>query len=288
VRLAEPVDQATGLRRLFAGSQVFRAAGVMGPDARRNARVCAELARGLSRRGNQVLVLDEARPPYNVGGMWGLLARHTLADMSRMRLADTVLDAGPGIRLLSAPEGMDTLAGLNERALMDIASHWDDAPEWMLLNSQSAVSGRANTGLATTAEIRVLVLPADKNRLADAYATLKSAHATWSGGTWVVLVDGADPDRAAPLYSSLKETAMRFLGVEPGYLGCLPKTKSESGNPGVADEGVYGAALAESLQTLQTEQSINFEQYWQRMWLFSRMALDSVGGKRRHADRYPG
>ncbi len=288
MRLAEPVDQATGLRRLFAGSQVFRAAGVLGPDARRNAKVCAELARGLSRRGNQVLVLDEARPPYNVGGMWGLLARHTLADMNRMRLADTVLEAGPGIHLLSAPEGMNTLAGLNEQALVDIAAHWDDVPEWMLLNSQNAAPGRTHAGLAITAEIRVLVLPPDKNRLADAYATLKSAHATWSGGIWVVLVDGTDPDRAASLYSSLRETAMRFLGVEPGYLGCLPKTKSESGNPVGTDEGVHGAVLAESLQALQTDQSINFEQYWQRMWLFSRMALDSVGGKRRHADRYPG
>ncbi len=286
MRLAEPIDQATGLRRLFAGSQLFRAAGVLGPDTRRNARVCAELALGLSRRGNQVLVLDEARPPYNVGGMWGLLARRTLADVPKLRLAEAAQEAGPGIRLLAAPDGMNTLAGLSEQSLMEMAEHWGDAPEWMLLNSRSGPQGGGGAGLATTAEIRILVLPGDKDWLAEAYATLKSAHGAWSGGAWTVLVEGADPERAQPLYNSLKETAVRFLGFAPGYLGCLPTANRKEGRQPA--EGLHGTLLAESLQDVQAAQPINFEQYWQRMWLFSRMALDSVGRKGRHADRRPG
>jgi len=280
VRLAEPMDQATGLRRLFAASRMFRAVGVLGPDARRNALVCAELAQGLSRRGDQVLVLDEARPPYNVGGMWGLLARHTLADMPRLRLAEAALEAGPGIHLLAAPDGMRILAGLSEQSLMEMAEHWGDAPEWMLLN------GGAHQGdgiLATTAEIRILVLPADKGWLAEAYAILKTAHGAWSGGSWMVLVEGGDPERALPLYNSLKGTAVRFLGFAPAYLGCLPAAKSRQG-----EAGIHGGLLAESLQAVQAAQPIHFEQYWQRMWLFSRMALDSVARKGRHAERRPG
>lgn len=283
MRLAEPMDQATGLRRLFASSQVFRAAGVLGPDALRNARVCAELAQGLSRRGKQVLVLDEARPPYNVCGIWGLLARRSLADIPRLQLAEAIMEAGPGIRLLAAPDGLSTLAGLNEQFLMEMSEHWGDTPEWMLLNGSNGTPG---AGLATTADIRILVLPGDKNRLADAYAVLKSAHAAWSGGTWGVLVEGVDLDRAQPLYNSLKETAQRFLGFAPGYLGSLPKSHDKHQAGG--GEGAHGMLLAEYLQTLQAEQTINFEQYWQRMWLFSRMTLDSVAGKGRHADRHPG
>lgn len=286
MRLAEPLDQATGLRRLFAGSQVFRAAGVLGPDARGNARVCAELAQGLGRRGNQVLVLDEARPPYNVGGLWGLLARRTLADMPRLRLADAAMEAGPGIRLLAAPDGMQTLADLSEESLLHMADHWGDAPEWLLVNSLGGSQGNGGAGLATTADIRILVLPGDRNRLADAYAVMKSAHAAWSGGVWVVLVEGADLDLAQPLYNSLRETALRFLGFAPGYLGCLPKAGFKDN--GAQAEGQHGGLLAEALLALQAEQSVNFEQCWQRMWLFSRMALDSVGRKGRHADRRPG
>lgn len=282
MRLAEPLDQATGLRRLFAGSQAFRAAGVLGPDARRNARACAELALGLSRRGKQLLVLDEGRAPYNVGGMWGLLPRHTLADVPGLGLGAAVLEAGPGIHLLAAPEGLHAMAALSESAILAVAEHWGDAPDWMLLNGQSGV--QAGAGLATTAELRILVLPGDKNWLADAYATLKSAHAAWSGGVWMVLVEGAELERAQPLYNSLRETAQRFLGLEPGYLGCLPRATQG----GTKAEGMHGALLAESLLAWQAEHPLNFEQYWQRMWLFSRMALDTVGGKRRHADRRPG
>ena len=284
MRLADPVDQATGLRRLFAGAPVFRAAGILGPDSRRNARVCAALAQGLSRRGNQVLVLDEARPPYNVGGMMGLLARRSLADIPKVRLTDAAMEAGPGIRLLAAPEGIDTLASLSEQSLLDMADHWGDAPEWMLLNSQGGPHGTSRAGLATTSQVRILVLPGDKNWLAEAYATLKSAHAAWSGGVWVVLVEGADLDRAQRLYNSLQETALRFLGFAPGYLGCLPKLKDDGG----ADESFQAGLLAESLQGLRVEDPINFEQYWQRLWLFSRMAVDSAGGKGRNANRHSG
>lgn len=280
MRLAEPLDQATGLRRLFASARAFRALGVLGPDARRNARVCAELALGLSRRGNQVLVLDGVHPPYNVGGVWGLLPRRTLADVPGRGADDAVLEAGPGIRLLAAPDGMNTLAAFSEQSLIEVSECWGEAPEWMLLNGETGTGG----GLAATAELRLLVLPGDRTRLADAYAILKSAHGAWSGGTWLVLVEGADPDRAQALFNSLKDTASRFLGIEPGYLGCLPKPRQNN----TAAEGLHGGLLAESLQAMQGEQSINFEQYWQRMWLFSRMALDSVGGKSRHADRRPG
>jgi hypothetical protein len=284
VRLADPVDQATGLRRLFAGVPVFRAAGILGPDSRRNARVCAALAQGLSRRGNQVLVLDEARAPYNVGGMMGLLSRRSLADVPHVRLTDAALEAGPGIRLLAAPEGVEALASLSEQSLLDMAEHWGDAPEWMLVNSPGGAHGTHRAGLATTSQVRILVLPGDKNWLAEAYATLKSAHAAWSGGVWVVLVEGAELDRAQRLYNSLKDTALRFLGFAPDCLGCLPSSKESGGG----DEGFHGGLLAETLQGLRVEDPINFEQYWQRLWLFSRMAVEPPVGKGRNASRHPG
>jgi hypothetical protein len=276
------MDQATGLRRLFAGSQTFRAVGVLGPDARRNAHACAELALGLSRCGKQVLVLDEGRAPYNVGGLWGLMPRHTLADIPGHGVAAAVLEAGPGLHLLAAPEGMHALAALNERALLDLTEHWGEAPDCMLLCGPGGT--QAGKGLATTAALRLLVLPGDKHWLADTYATLKSAHAAWSGGAWMVLVEGTDGERAQPLYSALRETAQRFLGVEPGYLGCLPKPRHN----GSSTAGTQGALLAETLLAWQAEPPLDFEQYWQRMWLFSRMTLDSTGGKRGNAHRRPG
>jgi len=277
VRLAEPIDQATGLRRLFAGGSAFHAVGILGPDGQRNARVCAELAQGLARRGNRVLVLDEARPPYNVGGMWGLLPRHSLADVPGIGLARAVMDAGPGIRLLATPDAMRTLAGLHERVLRDLAEQWQETPEWMLVNGLGGLRAR-NACLAMTADTRVLVLPGERDWLAEAYAVLKTGHTAWPGGRWQVLVENADPEAARRLYHSLRGTAMRFLGLAPDYLGSLSGTRLPRGD-------AHAGLLAESLQAAQP---INFEQFWQRMWLFSRMAMEPAAGKGIHAGRYPG
>ncbi|MEW5771348.1 MAG: hypothetical protein AB1831_13410 [Pseudomonadota bacterium] len=283
MRLADPVDQATGLRRLFASGPAFRAAGVLGPDARRNARVCAALAQGLSRRGNRVLVLDEARPPYNVGGMLGVLSRHSLADAPRMQLEDVAVGTTAGVHLLAAQQGLQELAGLSEQALLELADGWaGDAPEWMLLNGRG--EGAHGGGLAATADLRVLVLPGGKDWLAQAYAVLKTAHAAWSGGEWLVLVEGLDLEAAQRLYASLRETASRFLGFAPAYLGCLPKHRDGQGG----GDDPHAGLLAEALQSARIENPANFEQYWQRMWLFSRMNLDAAGRKSRNAERHPG
>ena len=291
MRLVDPVDQATGLRRLFAATPAFRAVGVLGPDPRRNARVSAELALGLGRRGKQVLVLDEGRPPYNVGGMWGLLARRSLADVPGVPLAEATIDAAPGVRLLAAHEGMRHLARMDEQSLLAMADHWGDAPEWMLVNGKG--DGPASAGLATTTELRILVLPGDKAWLAEAYGILKSAHAAWSGGTWMVLVEGAALEPAERLYTSLQDTALRFLGFAPAYLGCLPRAKEGAD----ASDGLHGGLLAETLQGVQMEQQLSFDQFWQRLWLFSRMSTDASSmnpgvrdGVRRgmYGSRYPG
>ena len=173
---------------------------------------------------------------------------------------------------------------MSEQSLLDMAQQWGEVPEWMLLNSRGA-QDRSGAGLATASEVRILVLPGDKTWLAETYATLKAAHAAWTGGTWLVLVEGAEPEGAQRLYHSLRDTAMRFLGIAPAYLGCLPRHKEVGGG---LEEGLHAGLLAESLQGVQLDHAIEFEQYWQRLWLFSRMAADSSGGNRGNAGRYPG
>lgn len=271
MRLVDPIDQATGLRRLFGTTRPFRSVGVIGPDARRNARACADLALGLARRGQQVLVLDEGRPPYNVGGMWGVLPRHTLAHVPGIPLANATLEPHPGIRLLAAPEAAKTLAGLDEQSLLTMADHWGDTPDWMLVNG----AAQGSQSLAATADVRILVLPGSKDWLAQAYGALKSAQGTWAGTAWFVLVEGTDLETAQRLQLSLQDTARRFLGFAPTYLGCLPTVKDADGVPA----GFHGGLLAEALQATPPEQPVNFEQYWQRLWLFSRMVVDGGTGR---------
>lgn len=275
MRLAEPVDQASGLRRLFTAASAFRTLGVLGPDCRGTARACVALARGLGRRGERVMLLDEAQPPHHVGGLLGILTRLTFSDLTPRGLVDIAQPAGDGIVLLSAPDGLETLAALSEADLRDLADDWRvraEAPEWLLVNGGER---RPETGLAVTADDRVLVLPGAKSRLAEAYAVMKKAQSQWTGRTWWVLVDGADAESARTLFDSLGETARRFLGIVPEFLGHTPRLRA-----GTAPSPLEGNLL-ERLAGRPADGAdgarVDFEQYWQRMWLHSRMIAETAG-----------
>lgn len=285
MQLADPHDQASGLRRLFAHEPSFQALGVLGPDARRSARVCAALALGLGRRGHRVLVMDETRPPHNVAGLLGVLPRHGLVDAPRRGLVAVVQQASEGLLLLAAQDGLTALAGLSEHDLLDMAEDWRtraDAPEWLVLNGGDGPL-RSN-GLATTANLRVLVLPGNRASLADAYAVMKAAHAAWSGNNWLVLVEGAEDGQALGVFTSLRETAQRFLGVTPALLGCMPRDGAGI-QPGALDAALVDSLSEENGRWRQAER-INFEQYWQRMWLYSRMTVEAASKRELHGVRH--
>jgi hypothetical protein len=287
VRLADPLDQASGLRRLFAPEPCFQTLGVLGPEPRRTADACAGLALSLGRRGHRVLVMDEMRPPNNVAGLLGVMPRHGLADAASRGLLAVMRQATEGLVLLAAQDGPKVLAGWSEHDLLDMTEEWRaraDAPEWLLLNGgDGAARGHS---LAGTASLRVLVLPGNRAALADAYAAMKTAHAAWSGNNWLVLVVGAEAGAAFNLFSALSETAQRFLALTPRYLGCVAPFA-----PGAAPEALdtQQIDLLNDIVGRQADsERISFEQYWQRMWLFSRMSLEAASDKSRHDRRSAG
>jgi hypothetical protein len=126
--------------------------------------------------------------------------------------------------------------------------------------------------MAATAGLRVLVLPGNRASLADAYAVMKTAHSARSGKNWLVLVEGADEEQALILFASLSETAQRFLGVTPLFLGCLAREMAGA-QPVALDAALVDVLSKEGRRHAEVEY-INFEQYWQRMWLYSRMTED--------------
>lgn len=293
MRLADPLDQATGLRRLFAADPAFRAVGILGPDARRNARFTAGMALALGRRGSQALILDEAAAPHNVASLLGILTRRTLADGVRSgHLTQAIQPAGQGVDLLAAQDGIAALARIDEREVLLLADGWRshaEAPQWLLLNSTPG-SGQS---LSATADLRVLVLPGAKTRLAEAYTVMKSAHTVWPGSAWLVVVEGAEAAAGEQLYAALRETAQRFLGIQCDFLGTMPRQR-EGAHPILAEGRVIGhthaaagsagrsavrdtemGIMAERIASLPAGEAMEFEQYWQRMWLYCRMTAEA-------------
>jgi hypothetical protein len=230
------------------------------------------------------MVMDEMRPPNNVAGLLGVMPRLGLVDAASRGLLAVVRQATEGLVLLAAQDGPKVLAGWSEQNLLDIADDWRaraEAPEWLLLNGGDAAP--RGHSLASTASLRVLVLPGHRAALADAYAVMKTAHAAWSGNNWLVLVVGAEAGTAFNLYSALSETAQRFLTLTPRFLGCAAPAA-----PGATPEAMDAAqidVLRDASEQKVDSERINFEQYWQRMWLYSRMSQEAAGVKARHDSR---
>ena len=226
MRLVDGDDQAAGLRRLLGDRGALRTLGVFGLDATLNAMVCANLAFTLASRAAGVCVFDEAAGPRNVAGQFGLAPRYGLADVlqGRLGLDQAMLTTPSGIGLLRVERGMRSAAETDERVWAGLADDFARTDwAWLLLGSATDPRG----GFALTAQRRLLVLPASRSRLTDSYAIIKSVQQEQPEGYWqVVIANVVDHGRAALLADTLADTARRFLGVDIGMLGLIPRDAS--------------------------------------------------------------
>jgi flagellar biosynthesis protein FlhG len=282
---AESVDQATGLRRLFGEQETFFGVGIFGPDAEFNAAAAASLAYALGRRGSQVCVLDELEAPRNVAGYLGIGANADIGHVARgaLNLADAMAMGPAGVRVLNARGGAAAVATMPDTAWRKLGEALHKlAPEWMLV---TAAEGNGPS-LALACPRRLLVLPADKSRLPEAYAVLKAAHQYQPDGNWRVLVMNARSDeQAEQLMAALVDTASRFLDVDLDYAGAVPR-----------DEKIHAAARSlRALLEMSPEapaarafrglaeampgwawggMAMGLDVFWQRLGLFSRMSAE--------------
>jgi flagellar biosynthesis protein FlhG len=280
-RLLEPDDQAAGLRRLLGDQDSFRALGLFGPDADLNAAAAAGLGYALTLRGGQVCLIDEAPGPRNVAGQLGLSPSHGLAEVARGALAlDEALAPLPeGPRLLRAEQGLARVAEADDRYWNRLADDFAAGDwQWLLL----AAPADERPSLALAAPRRILVLPAAKARLTEAYAVLKAAHQRQPDAAWLALfMNAGDEYRSEPLMAALNDTTRRFLGIEVGLLGTLAKDAqldmaARSMRPihQVAPSGPAALAfrqMAEQLHAVLPGAGMDARVFWQRLGLFARM-----------------
>lgn len=277
----EPDDQAAGLRRLLGERHSFRPLGLFGPDADLNAGAAAGLAFALALRGGNVCLIDEAPGPRNVAGQLGLTPRHGLADLvhNRIRLDDVLTALPDGPRLLRAEQGLAQVADADDRDWSRLADDFATGDwEWLLL----AAPADERPSLALAAAARILVLPAEKIRLTEAYAVLKAAHHKQPDAAWQVLFMNADDDgRTEQLMAALNETCRRFLGIDLDLLGAIPKdakldiaTRSMRPIHQVSATAPAAAAfrhLADRLHDAIPPSDLDAKVFWQRLGLFSRL-----------------
>jgi flagellar biosynthesis protein FlhG len=211
------LDQASGLRRLLGGETGARAVGVFGVDPDLTAQTTANLASAMARRGARVLICDELPTPRNVAAYLGLAPDMGLREaLASGRPGDARVEASPGVHLLRCTQAAGEIAAPDAWASLGRALDSD----WIF----AAAPGDGRAPLALAAPERILVAPASKRHLTEAYALLKSVHHLQPEGHWWVLLTGlTDAARGTLVMQAITETSRRFLEFEPGYLGGVPR-----------------------------------------------------------------
>jgi hypothetical protein len=196
-----PLDQADGLRRLFAGRARQVVALAANAHVAFNAIVLDRVAAGLAQLGRQVLVVDAAASAP---------APH---EWARLELAAGVEPMMPGVAYLPARGLPLQYVDTRGSAARFIEALFDAVPsaEVVLLHAEAGELARV---LARRA-VRPLVMAADHpDSLKSAYAACKLLNQRGGLGTFdLLLAASAHSPRLASIVQSLRGCTENFLGA---------------------------------------------------------------------------
>jgi hypothetical protein len=211
------VDQAAGLRRLFAQVSL-RVLPVLVPRVHAAARSVwlARLAAAFARLQQHTLVIDAAH--VQIAGALGLRARYDWLHALRGECApnEARLDAGDGLSVLPAARALDhvRLGQATLNAILAPLAACGPRPDLVLALWPAAEVHRF-------APCDVLVpVTADPRHLALALADIRSAHECADIRAFRLLFLGMDAVAAATLAHRMTEKVTSFGGSPPVAAGC--------------------------------------------------------------------
>ncbi len=231
--MAKQNDRTAGFRVIRAkGSERIRSsrprsrslAVVSGKGGVGKTTIVANLAIALHRRGQKVLVVDGDLGMADLDLHLGMIPRHTLYDIVLgERTAQEVLVRTPdGINLLPGASGVPEMADLDDlrcERLLQSVSEVEEGMDLILFDTAPGIH-RTTLHLARAADDILIVTTPEPTALTDAYACFRVlASKKLAAQPWIV-VNHAESAREARLTAErIRETARRFLTIEPRFLG---------------------------------------------------------------------
>jgi flagellar biosynthesis protein FlhG len=216
------VDQATGLRRLFARSGLC----LLGVAGTGGTAVTLDLAAALTGLGHRVLVLDRSRGEAAIA--LGLKARYELAHVldGERPLASVLLEGPDGLCVLPASRGLARVA--------ELRGDWRERLGELLAPLAEPFGIWLVNGLPPTAgpDAAVLLVAAPTPRaITDAYAQIKALARAPGQPELRIVIDRAKSDSAAlRAYTNVADAAHRFLSARLDYCGHLPGDNGARGH----------------------------------------------------------
>lgn len=221
-----PVDQATGLRSLFARTLLRILPVLSCDDDRAGGVVAGRMALALARLGRNVVLLDASGTAAAAVGAPGA---RDLADLlhGRAEFDAVALAPAPGLRCLRAAQGLPELiaAGAANDEFFAGFLRLENPPDTLVVTLPHQGFGGVSW-LPGGGEV-LLLCPCGERGLTGAYAVIKrlvSETPIDAAPGFRLLINGASGEREARVQARhLSDTARRFLGVTASYAANLPR-----------------------------------------------------------------
>jgi flagellar biosynthesis protein FlhG len=193
--------------------------------------ITANLAIGLSRMNNRVLVFDADLGLSNIDVILNLANKYNINHLfnGEKQLKDLIVEGPEGIQVLPASSGIQELTELDEfqrLRLIEEFESYDDGIDYLLIDTSSGISSNVAFFCMAAQEI-VIVTSAEPTAMTDAYALMKVLFTKYQEKNFKVLVNSVKSEKeGTDVFRRLSTAAERFLSISLDYIGFIPLDSS--------------------------------------------------------------
>lgn len=221
-------NQAQGLEQMRSPVPMKIIAITSGKGGVGKTNVSINLAVSLAKLGRSVVLFDADLGLANVDIALGLKPKYDIRHViSGERTLEEIIVEGPcGIRIVPASSGvsgMATLTRQQQAGLIRTFSELSFAVDDLIVDTSAGIETSVLT-FASACQDVVVVVCDEPSSITDAYALIKVLSKEHEVRGFHILANMADNDmQGRQLFDKISRVTDRFLDVQLGYLGAIPR-----------------------------------------------------------------
>ena len=187
--------------------------------------ISVNLAVHLAQQGYRTCLFDADLGLANINILLGIYPEHNLEDVidGRKKLADIVVHEQNGIDIIPGSSGVAKMESLTSQQLNSLAAAFGklEAYDYLIFDTSAGISKNVIAFCMNASEVLLVITP-EPTSLTDAYALIKVLSLNgFKQRVRVVVNQSKNPKNAQIAYTKLKDTVLKFLGIQLDPLGTI-------------------------------------------------------------------